>query len=208
MERISGPWAILKQAAIYAAFQDVLGAEGARSTIARENIRPFPGARVLDVGCGPCDLLAHLPDVRYLGVDRSSEYIQAAKKKFGNRGEFICADVAELPVRVDQQFDIAIAFGLMHHLTDGEVESLSREVALRLTPNGRFITLDPVFERRQNPVARLLVSMDRGQHVRESELYLALLQKSFRYVAPTLHRRLIRVPYSHLVIESSNELTG
>lgn len=202
MERTTGPWSLLRFASVYAGFQGALGAERARKTITERNVRPFPGARILDVGCGPCDILKHLGDVRYVGVDRSNDYIEAARERFSGRGDFYCADVADLPISPESRFDIVLAFGLLHHLVDDDVDGLFDAIALRLAPGGRLVTLDPVFESPQNPIARFLVSMDRGQNVRTAKEYVALHSRCYTDVVSTVHRDLIRVPYSHLVVES------
>ena len=47
---------------------------------AREFARPRPGDKVLDIGCGPGDILEVLSDVEYVGLDLSPEYIESAKE--------------------------------------------------------------------------------------------------------------------------------
>ena len=36
---------------------------------------------VLDVGCGPADVLRYLPEVDYVGIDRSSTYVPEASRR-------------------------------------------------------------------------------------------------------------------------------
>jgi cyclopropane fatty-acyl-phospholipid synthase-like methyltransferase len=46
-----------------------------REWIVRDLIHPFPGMRILDLGCGPAQILSFLPDdVTYVGYDMSAEY--------------------------------------------------------------------------------------------------------------------------------------
>ena len=44
---------VLNQAGVYAAVQSLLLRRGARMRYVREFVRPFPGCRILDIGCGP-----------------------------------------------------------------------------------------------------------------------------------------------------------
>ena len=73
---------------------------------------------ILDVGCGPADILAYLPNVDYWGFDISEAYIERAGNAFGTRGHFNCKqlqvdDLDELP-----KFDVVLAIGLLHHIDD------------------------------------------------------------------------------------------
>ena len=46
-----------------------------------EALRPFPGARLLDAGCGTGSLLDNLPpDVHYVGFDVNPAYLEAAER--------------------------------------------------------------------------------------------------------------------------------
>ena len=51
---------------------------------------------MLDLGCGPGELLPYLGDVHYIGVDVSEEYIASAKESFGTRAEFRVGDATVL----------------------------------------------------------------------------------------------------------------
>jgi hypothetical protein len=63
------------------------------------------------------------------------------------------------------------------------------------------VTIDPVFIAGQNPVARLLVSRDRGEHVRDVEGYVRIAERVFADVRATVRGDLMRVPYTHVVLE-------
>ena len=45
-------------------------------TYLAEYVKPVRGEKVLDIGCGPADILAQLPDVDYTGLDISPDYIE------------------------------------------------------------------------------------------------------------------------------------
>ena len=88
--------------------------------------------------------------------------------------ELTLSDLDSLPA-----IDVVIAIGLFHHLDDPTAETLLGTIRRVLKPSGRLVTLDGVFEPGQNPVARWLISMDRGQHVRTRPQYEALFSRVF-----------------------------
>jgi hypothetical protein len=53
----------------------------------------------------------------------------------------------------------------------------------------------------QHPVARLLNALDRGRFVRDAPGYAALVRREFADVATRDYDNLLRVPYSHVVLE-------
>ena len=66
---------------------------GGRSKYVRDYVRPVAKDKILDIGCGPADILNYLPDVDYTGFDSNPKYIVAARKRFDNRGNFLCRAV-------------------------------------------------------------------------------------------------------------------
>src|SRR6266571_807094 len=89
-----GLWSVLASPMVYEASQHLVGARRWLKRFARETIRPTPGQRVLDIGCGPGALLRFLPSqVHYIGFDRNAAYIERARKSHSGRGDFICDDV-------------------------------------------------------------------------------------------------------------------
>src|SRR5262249_46044409 len=114
-----------------------------RDLYLREYVQPVSGQRVFDIGCGPGDILADLPDVYYVGIDISSKYIEAARRRFGSRGIFRCEPLAEAVVREPASYDIVLANGVLHHLTDDEARQLLELARGALKPTGRLVTHDP-----------------------------------------------------------------
>lgn len=76
-------------------------------------------------------------------------------------------------------FDTALAWGLLHHISDAQVRTLADEVDELLVPGGTFCTFDPCFTEEQGLIARLLTASDRGRYVRYPEHYVALLNERF-----------------------------
>jgi SAM-dependent methyltransferase len=111
--------------------------------------------------------------------------------------------VAELPDLRVGQFDIAIAIGLLHHISDESADVLLRGVRDVLTPGGRLVTLDPVFSPDQKTSARVLAALDRGRHVRDEGGYVRLVAKHLTVSRHVVLHDLLWIPYSHCAIEAT-----
>ena len=186
----------------YRAFSALVGGAAGRDVFVRDHVRARPGDRVLDVGCGPADIVGHLPDVDYTGFDMSAEYIATAKKSWGRRrARFYQKRVSEESLAEHSGFDVVLAIGLLHHLDDLEAAHLLELARAALVPGGRLVTLDGVFTRSQSAAARYLISRDRGRYVRDERGYLALAERVFPRVIPTVRSDLMRIPYTHLILE-------
>lgn len=186
---------------VYRTFGLLTGGPAGRTRFADEYIRAKNGDRVLDIGCGPADILPHLPDVEYTGFDANAEYIETASRVHGARGTFYCKRVSDETLPEGAQYDLVLAIGLLHHLDDAEAEHLFRLAHGALAPGGRLITLDGVYVDGQSRAARYLISRDRGQHVREEKGYLDLAKRVFARVRPAVSSNLLRIPYTHLILE-------
>lgn len=198
--RSSGIYGLLERSSIYEFGQRILGGGAGRRRFVREFVRPEPGARILDIGCGSGAILDALPDgVAYRGYDLNPKYIAAAQRRYAARGEFRQARfeaVAEEP----ESFDLVLAMALLHHLNDDQA-ALLVEIAWRaLRPWGTFVTVDPVRHDGQPWLARLLVSLDRGGNVRSADGYRALAGLRFDEVETSLVTDFGAVPYSHFVM--------
>lgn len=172
-----------------------------RGRFAREHVRARAGQRVLDIGCGPADILKHLPRVHYTGFDANPEYIAAATRDYGDRGRFHCQRVSEESLAANAGYDIVLALGVLHHLDDGEAEQLFHLAHTALVPGGRLVTIDGVFVSGQNPIARVIISRDRGQHVRDQPGYLRLAETTFSKITPRVRTDLLNIPYTHLILD-------
>lgn len=186
---------------VYRSFSRLIGSARGRDLFAREHIRAAEGQRVLDIGCGPADVLAHLPPLDYVGFDANAAYIETASKNYGDRGTFYCQRVSEESLEAHAGFDIVLAIAVLHHLDDDEGEHLFRLAHKALVPGGRLVTCDNVYIDGQSRVARFLISQDRGEHVRNEHEYVALALRVFSKVTPVVRSDLLRVPYTHLMLE-------
>ena len=198
----------LADARVYSLVQRLLGADAVRRRFLDDYVRPVQGERILDLGCGPGDILRLLGEVEYVGIDLSPGYIDAARRRFGARGRFVCGDVRSLAVDESPGFDAMIAVGLLHHLEDREAEHLFRSAAELVAPGGRVLTLDPAQTEDQPRVARWLIERDRGRSVRDPAAYRRLAEAHFGSVTVSLHHDLARVPYTHAVLECREPRAG
>lgn len=198
-EITSGPRAILNHPLVYRAMQWLVGAERLRRHIARQ-VAPTPGMRVLDIGCGPADLLDHLAGVDYVGFDSSADYIRSARARFGSRGRFFQEELRPETALDLGSFDCILAVGLLHHLEDAAAARLFELARHLLAPAGRLITVDCCWASPQNPLARWLISRDRGQNVRNLEGYRELARSQFSQVQAECRHNLLHIPYSHTLL--------
>jgi SAM-dependent methyltransferase len=113
-----------------------------------ETLKPRPGNRILDVGCG--EGLAEvaigrlrISQVRLFGVDLALSKAIAAKQETAShnqRVEFAAADACHLPFR-DNVFDAIYSVAVLQHVND--VERAVAEMARVTTPRGRVVAVEP-----------------------------------------------------------------
>jgi SAM-dependent methyltransferase len=113
-----------------------------------ETLRPRPGNRILDVGCGEGTAEVrigrlHVSQVRLVGVDLLVDRVKLAKQQtaaHNQRVGFAAADVCRLPFR-DGVFDSTFCVAVLQHI--GDVDSAVRECARVTTAGGRVLAVEP-----------------------------------------------------------------
>ena len=200
----SGLRSILSSSVIYSTFQAILGGNTVRAKFTEEFIRPFPGCAVLDIGCGPADILAFLPEVDYWGFDISETYIKQANKRYGDGGKFHLKELTIFDIEKMPSFDIVLALGLLHHLDDEGAVAVMRLAYKALKPGGRLLTTDPCLEHGQNLIARFLVMNDRGQHVRTRAEYESIASAVFESSRAEIRHK-NGIPYTHCFMECTRK---
>ena len=128
-------------------------------------------------------------------------YIAAARARFGDRASFRLGPVGAETMTATAHYDLILANGLLHHLDDTQVSEFLALAARNLKPTGRLVTFDGCYTEDQSRVARTLLDMDRGSHVRNLDAWLELVRPVFPAVQPHLRTDLLRIPYTHLVME-------
>jgi SAM-dependent methyltransferase len=163
-------------------------------------VKPRPGDRILDIGCGPGDALQFLPDVTYYGFDMDAGYIKMAKERYknDNRARFYHEKV-RLGAVGESNFDIVIAMGVIHHLDDYDARRLFELAYHMLKPGGRLVTYDGCYFPNQSITEKFFLDIDRGKYIRTKEGYYEILGHTFPEVTSYSRLDLLMIPYATLV---------
>jgi SAM-dependent methyltransferase len=190
---------VLSRSWAYQSFWHAIGGDERNRVLLREYIRPSPGDRVLDIGCGPGTMVPYLPDTEYVGFDVSAEYIERARSRFP-QARFLCQGVGEYDLLEPNYFDIVLGLGVLHHLDDSEALALFQTAHDAMKPGGRLITIDGVWTDDQSHVVKYLLSRDRGRFVRREARYRELASRVFSNIEASVRHDLLRIPYTMLIL--------
>lgn len=190
--------------AIYTLFQNSIGAKRFRKRIVDLYLDIKPDMEVLDVGCGPGDIMEFLPDnIKYTGFDFEQSYILNAQKRFTNRNcTFICEDINTFNFS-DKKFDRVIITGVLHHLNDMEVNKLLIKIKSVLKLQGKLICVENAYTEDQSALARFLISKDRGLNIRTPQEYKNICDNIFNKVSYKISHCELRIPYTHIFLTCS-----
>jgi SAM-dependent methyltransferase len=191
---------LLARPQAYQFFFNMVGGPERSRILVRDYIRPKAGDRILEIGCGPGTIVPYLPRTEYVGFDVSQEYIDQARGRFPNAA-FVCERVSDLTLPNRGYYDIVLALAILHHLDDAEAEQLFRIAHDALRPGGRLVTLDGVWTDDQSRAARYVQARDRGQFIRTEDGYVRLATQVFPRVRASIHHKLLRIPYTHVLLE-------
>jgi len=126
--RTQGALRVLEWPWVYRLAQNAVGAQRLRRHLVTEMLGCRSGMRMLDIGCGPGDLLEILPrEVEYTGLDVNPRYLDRARQRWGARAQFVQGDTGELnQLAREGGFDRITALALLHHLEDAAVADADR----------------------------------------------------------------------------------
>ena len=201
MQSKSIVYKILSNPLFYDIFQKLIAKKGSRQKFVDNYLKPFPGMKIVDFGCGSGSIIEYLPEqMEYVGIDAEKNYINSAINKYGEIGKFICEDILSFSPKEVNYFDIAIAIGLLHHLNDEESKKLIEAANKVLKPGGCLVTIDNIYIKNQSFIARFLISKDRGKNVRTLDQYLRIGQTVFPKIEYQIIHDMLMVPYTHIIM--------
>jgi SAM-dependent methyltransferase len=190
------PPSVLDLARGFELYQGLVGASGSKRRFVEGFVRPRPGDRVLDLGCGTGALLGFMPEgVEYVGVDVDERYIAAARNRYGTRAEFVCADGTSY--RPEGTYDLAVAYGVLHHLDDAQARSLLGVAKAA----SRFVAAEPCTAPGSAMLERWVMAHDRGRFIRDEGAYLDLVRTAFPQVSAELVPGTYRIPFTLVVLD-------
>jgi ubiquinone/menaquinone biosynthesis C-methylase UbiE len=98
-----------------------------------------PSYKILDLGCGRGELVAHLSEKGYdvTGMDYAEDAIKVAKVMYP-QGKFVLGDVNFLTYE-ENSFDRIFFLGTIEHLTDEEINRTLSQIYKSLKPTGRLV---------------------------------------------------------------------
>ncbi|NDC90135.1 MAG: class I SAM-dependent methyltransferase [Bacteroidetes bacterium] len=201
-EVVTGVRRIFSVPTAYGLAQRMIGAEKFRKRLVDDVLGVEPAMRILDIGCGPADILNYLPEVDYVGFDHSPNYINAARERFNGRGRFFNLSASEIKFEEFAPRDLVMSIGVIHHLNDDEVIDALTTARNVLGSGGRFVSADPTFAEGQHTVGRFLASCDRGQFVRTPDEIRALVSEIFDKAVVEVRHDMLHVPYSHVLVSA------
>ncbi len=188
---------------LYTYFQELGGSKRLLTIYAEEYIQAKSGDRILDIGCGPGNIVDYLPSVDYVGFDINQQYIDLAIKKFGRQAAFYCQSITPKVIQKygwSGSFDIVLANGVIHHLNDHEAIQLFEIASKAMKPEGRLVTHDLCYIDNQSALSRFLCDKDRGQYVRKPVGYVDLASNYFLNVRFNIRGNLCRIPRHMMTI--------
>ena len=150
---------------------------------------------IIDIGCADSLILEHFNDeYLYYGYDLNSYFTNKSKSKYKNNNklQFYNKGVDEIDFeKFDPDKSIIVLAGLLHHISDSQVESF-----VNRTKNFKIITFDAVKLAGQKSITKLLMALDRGNYIRPLDNYKRLLPDFDFFIAKNKY---LRFPYDHLI---------
>jgi len=146
----------------------------------KKYIKPNKKSNILDFGCGTGDFCLLFDKSQYIGVDIEKRFIEFAKSRFGGYNFLKINEGKSLPFK-DSYFDKVLVFGVLHHISDNDIQRILKELARVLSNSGEIILYDQLPSSEQKKFfGKVLVKFDRGKFIRENGNLKILLKQYFK----------------------------
>lgn len=187
---------------LYTFLSSLLGNSTGKRRLLEDYIQTVPGNKILDLGCGPANIISSLPsEIEYTGIDNNPLYIKKAREKYACHN-FECISIEHYKPTKTNYYDRVLALGVLHHLEDPVAQKLITLAYDALKPGGYLITYDGVWLKNQSFVAKLLLSIDRGNFIRTPEQYLELFKNTFRNIKSNHYNDCLKLPYNIFITKA------
>ena len=197
---------------VYRLFEDFIAKKNGRQIFYDRYVGDVEGKYILDLGCGTGDILDCITgEKRYIGIDNNKKYIEQNKERFKGRktANFYYADLNTYAEKCEGKFDMILLIGVIHHISDDEVEKAMISIKNLLNKGGIFISHDPCYTKDMNPIARILCKLDRGQYVRYKEQYIEMMNKFWDDIWYEIQTDTLRfLPYSVIIFKNKDGIGG
>lgn len=137
----------------------------------------FPGAKVLDLGCGTgLELRWYYeknPTAKVTGIDLSAAMLDGLKHNYPDKDlNLICGSYFDVALEAEA-FEAAVSVESLHHFTKGEKLGLYRKLYRSLKPGGYFILTDyfSLSEEEEQLHQRTLLALKKEQGLPDDVFY-------------------------------------
>ena len=194
-QRINQIYNFINSPLVYRIIQYIMSGTSFRNSIIKKNIKKS-NLKILDIGCGPAQILEQIPRCDYYGYDIDQRSIQYAKKKYRQKNyHFYCKKFNKTEIKKLPKFDFVIFFGILHHLSNKEADKMLTLCKRTMKKNSKLLTEDPILVEKQNIIAKFLIEKDRGINVRQKKEYINLLKKHFKKIKNKVTHQFF-IPYT------------
>ena len=194
-QRINQIYNFINSPLVYRIIQYIMSGTSFRNSIIKKNIKKN-NLKILDIGCGPAQILEQIPRCDYYGYDIDQRSIQYAKKKYRKKNyHFYCKKFNKAEIKKLPKFDFVIFFGILHHLSNKEADKMLTLCKRIMKKNSKLLTEDPILVEKQNIIAKFLIEKDRGINVRQKKEYINLLKKHFKKIKNKVTHQFF-IPYT------------
>jgi SAM-dependent methyltransferase len=202
MQINSGLRSVLAFPWVYRLFDMLVGSKAYEDWFINNVLGLRDGQKLVDVGCGPAQILDRLPRVEYVGLDISDAYIQAARIKFKDRGgaNFLSGSVEDWMLNpLTYAADIVLTNGVLHHVDDENAKKILEFAYRILNDSGRFVFYEPCYLIWQSRISTYFMSQDRGQNIRTEQEWKELVSSIFPLVSTNIVTGANRLAYVHII---------